>query len=58
VLGRSVTGKKSGISGFRREVDDDCLLLVYYITSSNFVSTFLDNLSVPSSGVGVSDLLK
>jgi len=40
------------ISGFRRKVDRNCALLVYYATSNgNSLPTFRDNLSVPSSGV-------
>jgi len=39
-------------SDFRREVDDNRLLLGYYATSSvNSVPTFRDNISVPSSKV-------
>jgi len=38
------------ISGFRREVAENCALLGYYSASSgNFSPTFRDNLSVPSS---------
>jgi hypothetical protein len=38
------------ISGFRREVDENCSLLGYYAQSNgNFYPTFMDNLSVPSS---------
>ena len=38
-------------SGFRREVDGNCALLSYYAArSGNFLPTFRDNLSVPSSG--------
>ena len=38
--------------GFRREVDENCVLLGYYAASSgNFLPTFRDNLSVPSSRV-------
>jgi len=37
------------ISGFRREVDENCALLGYYAASSgNSLPTFRDNLSVPS----------
>jgi len=40
------------ISGFRRDVDENCTLLGYYaVISGNFLPTFRDNLSVPSSGV-------
>jgi hypothetical protein len=40
------------ISGFRREVDENCALLGHYSPSSgNFLPTFRDNISVPSSGV-------
>jgi hypothetical protein len=42
----------SVISGFRREVDENCTLIGYYEASSvNFLPTFRDKLSVPSSGV-------
>ena len=38
------------ISGFRRELDEKCALLGYCAASSgNFLPTFRDNLSVPSS---------
>jgi len=38
------------ISGFRREVDENCTVLGYYETSSgNFLPTFRYNLSAPSS---------
>jgi len=38
------------VSGFRREVDENCTLLHYYETNSgNFLPTFRDNLSVKSS---------
>jgi hypothetical protein len=38
------------ISGFRHEVAENCALLGYYTASSgNFLLTFRDNLSVPSS---------
>jgi len=40
------------ILGFRREVDEICALLGYYAEcSDNFLPTFRDNLSVPSSRV-------
>ena len=40
------------ISGFRREADENCALQGYYAANSgNFLPTFRDNLSVPSSGV-------
>jgi len=40
------------ILGFRREVVENCALLVYYAASSgNSIPTLLDNLSVPSSRV-------
>jgi hypothetical protein len=39
------------ISGFRREVTENCALLGYYaVSSGNFLPTFRDNLSVPTSG--------
>ena len=38
------------ISGFRREVDENCALLGHYAASSgSYVPTFRDNLSVTSS---------
>jgi len=38
------------ISGFRHEVDENYVLLRYYtVSSGNFLPTFQDNLSVPSS---------
>jgi hypothetical protein len=41
-------------SGFRREVDAHCTLLSYYSASSgNFLPTFRDNQSVPSSGAEI-----
>jgi hypothetical protein len=37
------------ISGFRREVDEICILLGCYAAySSSYLQTFWDNLSVPS----------
>ena len=40
------------ISGFRREVHENCALLGHFAASSgNFLQTFRDNLSVPSSRV-------
>ena len=40
------------VLGFRREVDKNCDLVVYYAASSgNFLATFRDNLSAPSSGI-------
>jgi hypothetical protein len=36
---------------FRREVDKNFTLLGYYASSSNFLPTFWDKPSVPSSGV-------
>jgi len=37
------------ISGFRREVDENCTLLGYYASNrANFLLTFRDNLLVPS----------
>jgi len=40
------------ISGFRREVDENCALLGYYAEiGGNYVPTFRDNLSVTSSRV-------
>ena len=40
----------SVISGFRREVDENCALLGYYTANSgNFLSTFRGKILVPSS---------
>ena len=40
------------ISGYHREADENCALMGHYAASSaNFLPTFWDNLSVPSSGV-------
>jgi hypothetical protein len=40
------------ISGFRRELDENCAFLGYYTASSgNFLPAFRGNMSVPSSGV-------
>jgi hypothetical protein len=45
------------ISGFRREVVQNCNLLNYYAASSGyFLPTFRDNLSVPSSGLHVTQV--
>jgi hypothetical protein len=42
---------QSVVLGFRLEVNENCALKGYYATNSgNFLSTFRDNLSVPSSG--------
>jgi hypothetical protein len=42
---------KCMISGFRREVDENCALLgCYAVSSGKFLPTFRNNLSVPSSG--------
>jgi len=39
------------ISGFRREVYENCVLRSYYATrSGNILPTFRGNLSVPSTG--------
>jgi hypothetical protein len=44
------------ISGFRREVAENCSLLSYYAASiGNFLPTFLDNLSDLSSRVNIED---
>jgi hypothetical protein len=41
------------ISGFRREVDENCVLLGYYAASSgDSLPTFRDNLSVPVHRTG------
>jgi len=40
------------ISGLCRDVDENCALLGYYaVISGNFLPTFRDNISIPSSGV-------
>jgi hypothetical protein len=42
----------SVISGFRHEVDENCALLgIWAASSGNFLPTFRDNLSVPSSRI-------
>jgi hypothetical protein len=42
------------ISGFRRDVDEICGLLGYYTAScGNYLPTFRDNVSVPSSRVKI-----
>ena len=42
----------SVISGFRREVAENSTLLGYYaVSSDNFLPTFRNNLSVPSSAI-------
>jgi len=47
------------ISGFRRKVDESCVLLDYYAASSgNFLLTFWGIISVPSSGVKYPPLQK
>jgi hypothetical protein len=44
------------ISGLRREVDENSALRGHYAAGSgNFLPTFRDNLSVPSSGVNNSE---
>jgi hypothetical protein len=49
VFRRRDNGTKCVISGFRNKVDKNCLLSYYAASSSNFLSMFRDNLSVPSS---------
>jgi len=45
------------ISGSRREVAENCALLGCYTASSgNFLPTFRDNLSVPTSGFKIDRL--
>jgi len=40
------------ISGFRREVDENCVLVSYYAArTGDFLATFRDNISIPSSRV-------
>ena len=52
-------GVRCVISDFRREVDEKCALLGYYAASSdNFLPSFRDNLSVPTSVVKNPDLLR
>jgi hypothetical protein len=49
---RRIAGFIFVISGFRREADENCALLCYNAASGrNFLPTFRNNLSVPSSGV-------
>jgi len=49
---RRIPGFILVISGFRRQVDENCALLGYYEASGgNFLPMFRDNLSAPSSGV-------
>ena len=46
------------ISGFRREMDENCSLLGYYAASiGNSLPTFRDNLLVPSSGFKTTNLM-
>ena len=46
----NVLRHRGAISGFHREVDENCLLLRYYTASGgNSVPTFWDKLSVPYS---------
>ena len=46
------------ISGFRREVDENCATLSHYAASGgNFLQTFRDNLSVPLNLEGGTDRL-
>jgi hypothetical protein len=39
------------ISGFHHEVDENCVLLGYALSSGNFLLTVWDNLSISSSKV-------
>jgi hypothetical protein len=40
------------IVGFRREADENCLLMGYYPASGgNFLPKFWDNLAIPSAGI-------
>jgi hypothetical protein len=40
------------ISGFRREIDENCARLAYYAASrGNFLPTFREKILIPSSGV-------
>jgi hypothetical protein len=51
-MGRNTTHYIRVISGCSRKVAENCALLGYYAASSgNFVTTFRDNLSVPSTRV-------
>jgi len=44
-MGYSKDVKICDISGFRREVDEDCVLLGYYaVNNGNFLRTIRDNL--------------
>jgi len=47
-----IRGTSCVISGFRREIAENCALLGYYAASSdNLLPTFRDNLSVPSNQI-------
>jgi len=48
IFRRRNNGTKCVISGFRGKVDENCLLSFYAVSSSNFLSTLRDNISVPS----------
>jgi hypothetical protein len=49
---KSVQATLSLISGFRSDFDEICVLLGYYAAScGNFLPTFRDNVSVPTSRV-------
>jgi hypothetical protein len=54
-IGKGDGGKEEGknvISGFRRNVDENCVLLGYYAAScGNCLPTFRDNVSLTSSRV-------
>jgi hypothetical protein len=54
IRGASTTACITLISGFRRDVDEICGLLGYYTASyGNYLPTFRDNVSVPSSRVKI-----
>jgi len=49
---QNITSMLCLISGFPREVYENCSLLGYYVASSGyFLPTFRDKLSIPFSGV-------
>jgi len=52
MVNRTKTNKFKVTLGFRRDVDGDCALLSCYAASiGNVFPKYLDNLSVPYSGV-------
>jgi len=47
IFRRRNDGTECVISGFRGEVDENCLLSYYAVSSSNFLSTFRNNFKGP-----------